>query len=228
MRKYRCPYCGEEAITTFMKAFQLNTAKARNGSQMKHRCPRCSKSFMPFRRYQDSKGNTIFANALIFLILLSILSFVMLLIFRNHVSFFVFFSFWVVTMFIIGPLSNLLSCGITQFSTEQRENIFLSPNAVVEITTPTIRIDNLDILGIRFSDKTRVVRLAEAFTGGIVPAIFYKKNKDQQPPLQVTFMKTKFIPAELLYVGARFTVVDNDKDIATGTILELLEDTSKT
>ena len=224
MRKYRCPYCGEEGITASKKAFQFNTPRARRGLQMKYGCPSCDKKYMLQQRYPLSQGSGLLSIALSISLLLSAALFIIAVLFENYSVIFTLTFFVFVIMLIVMPLWNLKICGITQFNDAIQQNVLLPPNATVELTTSTRRIDNLDILGVRFSEKTRKVRFAEAFRGEIVPVVFYKKSKDQAPPLQVTFMKAEFIPAELLHEGAQFTVVDNGEDIATGTIVKLLQD----
>ena len=225
MKKYRCPCCGEECITTAYKMFPPYTGEGgrdRSERKLGTECPKCTERYLSRGRYGDHFANGIFVFYFVSAFFLAGLSLIT-------------GGFWILLTFpMLFPISVAFSIykrsyfALVKCDRYKNEPMYLDHNAVVEISNATQRIENLDILGIRFSEKTCNVRFAEVFTGGLVPVVFYKDQKKQISRYRVTFMKSEHIPKELLQVDAEFTVVDNGVDIATGTIIKLVENTNKT
>ena len=210
MKKYRCPYCGEESITTLNKMLCNNLGKRTYFNKFGNPCPLCGKHYMVTTR-AHTLINIIFLLAeygvpLLFLILC----------FFNmlwSIPFILYIT--ILNAFLIIPIRNHFFMAIVQYNQEKLRPIFLDPNADITLSTSQ-RIKHLDIYGIRFRERTNVVRFHETFTNDLVPVVFYPGKKNALDQMKVTVMKSQFIPEFLLQEGAEFTVIDNGEEIATG------------
>ena len=218
LKRYRCPYCGEEKVTPGQKAFYYYNGRGRlYRMKQGNLCSECTQYFISIPRYQYGKYIDVFVFAVPFLFFVYLTFFVSL----YYIA--LLMVYFLVSLFVLAPIYNLLFCALSQFDQETQKPVKLDPNAQIEIREQSGRIENLDILGVKFSEKTRVARFFEAFTNQLVPVVFYKENRKQKSPLRATFMKSEFIPPALLREGAEFTVIDNGKRVATGVIVKLFQ-----
>jgi len=216
LKKYRCPYCGEECIPLIDKCICIEWKTSFYVLKQGNACRRCNNHFG--KRYIYKWCDYVFPWA--YLLIFGLFGLTYLNISVLAIIFLV-YSFSLIL--VILPLVEYIFTEVTQFDQEKLKSYTLPPNAEIEISTDKIRIRNLSILGIKFNKKTNVVRFHETFTNDLVPVVFYKGNKKQQGKLKVTIMKMEFIPKDLLFEGSEFTVIDNGKEIATAKIIKVYE-----
>ncbi len=180
--------------------------------------PNCGGVFLPVIKYK----NNFLSKITIFLILTLFIFSMFLVLFVSTNYALIYLVLMIIIPLVVAPLFSI-NRALTMYDREKHKHIVPQTNAKLIIDIKTNRIDNLDIYGIRFHQKTNTVRFHETFTNDLVPVVFHKDNKKQDGELEVTIMKMKFIPKELLIEGSKFTVVDNGEEIATGEILTVYE-----
>ena len=208
MKKYRCPNCGEECLSWHDRCYG---ARSKSYFSKNHGiCHECNRGFIA--KYREPLITSLFVLGLTILFLLVLLLFIW---FQNIYGFLLLFLYTIV----IGVLAIVNSpfSAIIQYD-EDTGCIMPIPNGKVTIHQATGRIRNLDIFGIKFCQATKNVKFNEAFTNQLVPVVFHIQNEVTNHPIRVTIIKREFVPAELLYEGSRFIVIDNGKEIATGVI----------
>lgn len=203
MKKFRCPYCGEE--TEF---------RVREGTDNR-RVIVCCECDRPVRDWMRSPlvRSLWFGSYFLISILLIVLTFTV--------------SLWFLLIFVLSELVLLVLSTFSRgpfvpYDIETGEMAYREPNADFVLDNAK-KIRNFGIYGVRFQEKTRVVRFHEAFTDDLVPVVFYADRRKPRNVWPVTIMKAEFIPKELLEDGAEFTVVDNGREIATGRIAKVYE-----
>ena len=93
----------------------------------------------------------------------------------------------------------------------------LQPNTRVIINSPKY-IKPYGVYGLKFKAETTDKRFHEAFSDGLVPAVFHPNEKGSLA-YNVRIINRSFVPDELLFDGAKFLVEDSDGIfIAKGTI----------
>lgn len=215
MKKYRCPCCGEECITLRDKIFsyEIKNSRARYANFDGNRCPLCNGVFLPKKRYKNSLLSKIILILTFILFLYSL--YLVFFVSTNYAL--IYLPLAIVFPLIIAPIFSI-NRALTMYDREKHEHIIPQVNAIFLIDKNIDKIDNLDIYAIKFQTKTNIVRFHEAFTNDLVPVVFHKHTKNQRGELEVTIMKMKFIPENLLIKGSKFTIVDNGEEIATGKI----------
>lgn len=220
MKKFRCPHCGEECITTYKKLLLDEDGKAKiRESYKSFECKICHEPIYHTPKYDNSLHN-VYGY---FMIFLSILMVVVGFVSKTYVLLiFALLLFWLYKEFIQHIYPYLFFAFVNRpcdyFSSHEFDS---EANAVVELEK-TLAVDNLDIFAIKFKASTDNVKFHEAFIDDQVPTVFYKATRKQRNPIFIRIMKTEFIPDELLKVGVRFTVISNHKEITTGKIIKLL------
>ena len=221
-KKYCCPCCGEESISLINKIFHFASRGGSMGSFWRSGCPRCGEKFVPVTRYPG----VFDVGYQVLLYLLGVLSFLGIIM-NTTLFLWLFLSYCLSLVFIIFPLHNYLFCALAPMEPKIYSERIFEANAIVELHAASKKTENLDIYRARFEPVTRNKRFVELFADGLVPIVIHKMNRRQKSPFHVRFMKAEFLPVELLHNGVRFTVVSNGVDIATGTVIKLLEDSKK-
>lgn len=233
MKKYRCPYCGEEGISLWQKynAYDPPNKGETFGSFDGNRSYLIEHSHRGWRRQfsfcknchnllRNHYTNKLGHYTYLCLIFIPILIFIALAIWHNPLFIIAILSYvFILVEFVLLPLDSILLCNYTCCS-DNLEAYMPKANAKIEIIDAKKQIKNLSVLGVRFSKNTTDRKFHEAFENDIIPAIFFKKSKICY---EVRFMKTKFIPVNLYTVNAEFTVIDNGKEVAKGMISEIFE-----
>ena len=231
MKKRRCPVCGKECVTlrNIFRCYALHDKYSYIRDRDGGKCPECGGLFLPYPK--PGVGRYIAQAAVGAIIIASVL----LAVFVSSVYLLIMFPLFFLIPLVILPLISAKE-PLVRFKrgdyTDYREYIIPKPNARVIMKRGSGEINDLDIFGLRFDEKTRAARFREAFTDGLVPAVFHKgrKKRECEPEivlnegeLEVTIMDMKFIPEDLLFCGSGFTVMDNGKEIASGLIVSVYE-----
>ena len=203
MKKFRCPYCGEETV------FLRHNGRINRGVIT---CGECNR---PVRDWMISSFVRILLISSLFLILVLLF----FLTIRVSLGFLIPF---VMYPFLLMALSTVSIGPFVPYDIETGRMVDREPNADFVLDNAK-KIRNFGIYGVRFQKKTRVVRFHETFTDDLVPVVFYVDRRKPRNVWPVTIMKAEFIPEELLEDGAEFTVVDNGREIATGRIAKVYE-----
>lgn len=207
MRKYRCPWCGEEVITLPGKVFVgSNFNRGR-------RCPACTREYA-----HKSKISFV----------LQVLKFWSFYLFGNLILFLIpffrenyFIIIWLDTfsfIFLVG-LGNYLFAKLVRW--EDGQIIPFEFQGSVEIEAYRKykrRIKDGDILAACF-EGSAFPKADEEFP--FVLSAVTAHNQIQG--YQIGFIKYEFIPKGLVTAGAEFTIRDNGKAIGKGVITRMYE-----
>lgn len=219
-KKYRCPHCGEECITTYKKLLLDERGMLKIWkSYESFECKICHKPIYHTPKYENSL-HYVYGYLSIFLsILLAVIGFAT----KTYVLvIFALLLLWLYKEFIQHIYPYMFFAFVNRPCDYSSSHEFDSEaNAVVELEK-TLAVDNLDIFAIKFKASTENVKFHEAFVDDQVPTVFYKSTRKQYNPILIKIMKTQFIPDELLKVGVHFSVISNNKEITTGKIIKLL------
>lgn len=130
----------------------------------------------------------------------------------------------VVALLVIKVGCDTLFGTLVPFDIDHNESVMPVPNGVVILTEVKAPIRYLDIKGLRFCPPTEGREFYKAFPDGMVPVIFHcKKGRAKaNQHIRVTLLRKPQMPAELLQVNRRFTVVDNGREIASGFLYEVV------
>lgn len=238
MKKYRCPYCGEECITLFYdiscsrRSYNHNYGSINDGKYATGSCNNCCKLFMTRPHHSNKIIYTICNVGIIMLSVLLVLDFIFILTSRLTVNETIAMILIVLTFaaFILCLIGGLIFTiyrwidGVALVRYPGEEPFYESQNARVMLTGPCVKIKNLGIYGLKFDIRVRERRFLETFKNEFVPAVFYREGRNlNRGPINVELMKRDFIPKEFLRVGSSFAVWDNGKVIGHGMITEILE-----
>lgn len=238
MKKYRCPFCGEECITLFYdiscsrRSYNHNMALYNDGKYAKGSCNNCCKLFTTRPHHSNKIIYTICNVGIIMLSVLLVLDFIFILTSRLTVNetiakILIVLTFAAFILCLIGGLIFTIYRwidGVALVRYPGEEPFYESQNARVMLTGPCVKIKNLGIYGLKFDIRVREGRFLETFKNELVPAVFYREGRNlNRGPINVELMKRDFIPKELLRVGSSFAVWDNGKVIGHGIITEILE-----
>lgn len=221
MKKYRCPYCGEESITSANKLLCNNIGRRRHLYKIGNACPACGQYYAV--RFRGSR----WIDALFLLLIVGVPLLFLILGFWNPL----YCALSVLTAsvgnaFLLIPLQNRLFGVITQYDQEDFYHVRLDPNAEITLTDTTNAIKDQDIYGIRFDKRADLPRFREVFKNDLVPVVFFREKGDRSRTMRVTVMKSQYVPDTLLCEGAAFTVVDNGREIATGVFKTVYQNQS--
>lgn len=201
MKKFRCPHCGEECITTYKKLLLDERGMVKIWkSYESFECKICHEAIYHTPKYENSLHHVYGYLSIFLSILMTVISFVT--------------KTYVLLIFAL-----LLLLLYKEFIQHIYPYLFF---AFVNRPCDYSTVDNLDIFAIKFKTSTENVKFHEAFIDDQVPTVFYKSARKQHNPILIKFMKKQFIPDELLKVGVYFSVISNHKEITTGKIIKLL------
>ena len=211
MKKYRCPYCGDECLTYFLRNFTSGFRSEYYQEKGGSRCPYCHNYFMPYIRNKAIR----IASVVLTVAVLGV--FFVLALFVDY-RYYLLFAISVGLLTLLDSVVYCLSASITQYDQKEHKNIMPAKDKDREIVldTPCAKIRYLDIYGVRFLKKTNNVRFHEAFKNDLVPVVFLREKRTKNQT--VHFMKTEFIPEGMLCDNAELEIVDNGKIIAKGRL----------
>lgn len=205
MKKYRCPYCGEECITSY---------------DISRAC-RSNKIIDAVRTVGVIMFFVLMVLDVIFACAshLSVNETIGMVLFVSTCAVFPLLLISLIIMFIHRGI-----VGVALVRCPGEESFYESQNAHVMLTGSCVKIKNSGIYGLKFDIRVRERRFLETFKNELVPAVFHREGKSRnRGPINVELMKRDFIPKELLRVGSSFAVWDNGKVIGHGMITEILE-----
>ena len=215
MKRYRCPYCGEACVTWVQRVYGAGRWNRINGT-FGTPCTSCHHLFVSRPRYSGP-----WLAALLFVELLPLIAFGLLAFLANSFMFCGFAIYLVLYTAVLLPMRAIFSMGLTQYDQKARKPVLPEPNVFLALESSGNRIDNLDIFGLRFENRTRNVGFREVFPDGLVPVVLYKDRRRDPGLCKAVLMNSASIPPDLLTEGAAFTIVDNDVIIAKGTIAKI-------
>lgn len=145
MKKYRCPYCGDECLTYFLRNFTSGFRSEYYQEKGGSRCPSCHNYFMPYIRNKAIR----IASVVLTVAVLGV--FFVLALFVDY-RYYLLFAISVGLLTLLDSVVYCLSASITQYDQKEHKNIMPAKDKDREIVldTPCAKIRYLDIYGVRF------------------------------------------------------------------------------
>ena len=223
MKLYRCPHCGNRVFKPYAyfahKYIRLNDRIAENAygeTKYWYWTMECTECHWP-SRFVNETSHQLTVSIIMGLSIIAILYFFLQYIFgipklAIAIAVFVGTLCEFLRTIIINRHKSLMPC-----DPKTHKILDLQPNTRVIINSPKY-IKPYGVYGLKFKIETTDKRFHEAFSDGLVPAVFHPNEKGSLA-YNVRIINRSFVPDELLFDGAKFLVEDSDGIfIAKGTI----------
>ena len=231
MKRYRCPYCGEECISRFRKGYgfgqHYKNFKGTNSdlsylfSYVKngYLCPEC-------KRYFVTTVNYGIRSKIIWLIILIPMA-IMLLLAIDTLDFRIAIAavaYFILIKFLILPIF-LIATPFVLYDENAKKKIDLIPDAVLSLKKNSKSLKKMRIYGVKPKTPVTVGRFNVFHKDGLIPCrICEEFEKDEY---RVTLMDIKLLPESFYSEFSEIEVIDNKKIIATGKIFGIAVKESK-